>query len=244
MDDYFYPYPENGQDFPDNDTYSYYLSHGGRLTKGNWRRENINQMVQSLQSHIHGKRPNVTFTVSPFGLYRPQTPEGMPYPITGFDPYASQYSDTKLWLQKGWVDILAPQQSWPIGSPPQSYTTLLDWWVKQNTAKRLIAIGNSVTRLNPHGDDWPVTEVGTQVDMTRCYRDQNAIGAIFFSAKVFLNDTKGIREYLRKSVYPNKATVPSLPWKSLPAANKPQRLRLRGSTLVWDKDDQVMISCL
>lgn len=39
------------------------------------------------------------------------------------------YADSKLWLQQGWVDFLAPQLYWEIDPPEQSYPTLLDWWI-------------------------------------------------------------------------------------------------------------------
>ena len=38
------------------------------------------------------------FSISPFGIYRPGHPEGMPSPIVGFDPYSGIYADAKAWL--------------------------------------------------------------------------------------------------------------------------------------------------
>ncbi|KAI8783829.1 UPF0748 protein YngK, partial [Biomphalaria glabrata] len=36
-------------------------------------------------------------------------------------------TDSRLWLQKGWVDYLAPQLYWTIDGP-QNFSNLLDWW--------------------------------------------------------------------------------------------------------------------
>ena len=68
------------------------------------------------------------FSISPFGIYRPGHPDGMPDPIAGLDPYTAMYADTRLWVEAGWMDFLVPQLYWETHEPAQSYSTLLDWW--------------------------------------------------------------------------------------------------------------------
>lgn len=70
----------------------------------------------------------VAFSISPFGIYRPGHPEGMPDTIAGLDPYTQLYADAKLWVEAGWMDFLIPQLYWQIHPPAQSYSTLLQWW--------------------------------------------------------------------------------------------------------------------
>jgi len=41
LDDYFYPYPENNLDFPDDPTWQAYR---GPLSRDDWRRDNINRL--------------------------------------------------------------------------------------------------------------------------------------------------------------------------------------------------------
>ncbi|HEY9751988.1 MAG TPA: family 10 glycosylhydrolase, partial [Coleofasciculaceae cyanobacterium] len=43
LDDYFYPYPIAGQDFPDGETYRAYQNGGGKLALADWRRDNVNR---------------------------------------------------------------------------------------------------------------------------------------------------------------------------------------------------------
>ena len=43
LDDYFYPYPENNGDFPDEPSWQNYH---GRLSRDAWRRDNINRFVR------------------------------------------------------------------------------------------------------------------------------------------------------------------------------------------------------
>lgn len=53
------------------------------MDRDDWRRDNVNTLVRRLHREIHLIKPWVKFTVSPFGLYRPGHPEGMPSPIAG-----------------------------------------------------------------------------------------------------------------------------------------------------------------
>lgn len=83
MDDYFYPYPVAGWTFPDDNTYAAYRAGGGTMAKDDWRRNNVNTLVRRLNTEIHALKPWVKFSVSPFGIYRPGHPDGMPPPIAG-----------------------------------------------------------------------------------------------------------------------------------------------------------------
>ncbi|MFL5608186.1 MAG: glycoside hydrolase family 10 protein, partial [Gemmatimonadaceae bacterium] len=104
MDDYFYPYPEtqNGRelDFPDDATWERYQRSGGTLSRDDWRRQNVDLLVQGLGDSIHAIKPWVRYGVSPFGIWRP----GYPASVRGFDQYAKLYADARKWLNEGWVD--------------------------------------------------------------------------------------------------------------------------------------------
>jgi len=76
----------------------------------------------------------------------------MPRPISGFDPYSKLYADSLLWLQRGWVDFLAPQLYWAVNSTGQSYPVLLDWWLQHNPFSRCsslyyVALANEYARI-------------------------------------------------------------------------------------------------
>lgn len=53
------------------------------MAKDDWRRNNVNTLVRRLNTEIHNIKPWVKFSVSPFGIYRPGHPDGMPPPIAG-----------------------------------------------------------------------------------------------------------------------------------------------------------------
>lgn len=70
------------------------------MSRDDWRRNNVNEMIERVYDLITTTAPGVAFTISPFGLYRPgNSAEGMPSPITGMDPYSELYADAKYWLQ-------------------------------------------------------------------------------------------------------------------------------------------------
>ena len=68
MDDYFYPYPIKGKDFPDDASFARFG--GGFSNKGDWRRSNVNVLIKKLHETIREIKPWVKFGISPFGIYR------------------------------------------------------------------------------------------------------------------------------------------------------------------------------
>ena len=208
LDDYFYPYPEKDADgdeieFPDEVPWSRYRAGGGTLTRANWRRDNINRFVRELYAQVKAARPYMQVGISPFGIWRPGSPEQ----IRGFDAYASIYADSRLWLQQGWVDYLAPQLYWPIGKPQQSFPVLLRWWTAQSTLGRPIWPGLSVSRLaspsRPKG--WPAAEIAEQMRIARTTR--GAGGFILFSMRALMEDRGGVDAAVIAELPPRHTTM-------------------------------------
>ena len=50
FDDYFYPYDSynDGEDFPDDDSWNAYKQSGGGLSRADWRRENVNKFIKKF----------------------------------------------------------------------------------------------------------------------------------------------------------------------------------------------------
>lgn len=68
MDDYFYPYPNPGEDFPDHVSFAQYGR--GYSNKADWRRDNVNVLIKEIHETVRECKPWVKFGVSPFGIYR------------------------------------------------------------------------------------------------------------------------------------------------------------------------------
>ncbi len=75
FDDYFYPYPD-GTDFPDEATWQKYKAGGGELSRADWRRDNVNRAVQSVDQAVDSHGKHVRFGISPFGIPAPDKHEG------------------------------------------------------------------------------------------------------------------------------------------------------------------------
>ena len=53
FDDYFYPYQDANQtDFPDDETYQKYKESGGKMRRGDWRRQNVDDFIQNIAVEI------------------------------------------------------------------------------------------------------------------------------------------------------------------------------------------------
>lgn len=227
LDDYFYPYPIADQPFPDEKTYQEYKAKGGTLSLGDWRRENVNQLIQRLATGIRATKRHVKFGISPFGIYRP----GQPPKAQGLDAYDRLYADAQKWMQQGWMDYCTPQLYWRIDAPAQSYPMLLQWWTEQNPQRRHIYVGNNLSKLD--STKWPVSEVEQQIAITRGMAAQLALGNIFFSAKPLMDNRLGITDAFKNTLYPKPVLAPATPWLSSDRPALPINLKLQNGTLTW-----------
>jgi hypothetical protein len=57
--------------FPDDDAYARHLLGGGTLARDDWRRSNVDGLVQRLRQTVQAIKPQVRVGISPFGLGRP-----------------------------------------------------------------------------------------------------------------------------------------------------------------------------
>lgn len=207
MDDYFYPYPSEcpNEQFPDQDFYKKYNSNGGNDTIEEWRRSHVNSFIKDLQKEIKQAKPYVKFGISPFGIWRPGHPQGIE---AGVDSYEQLAADSKKWINKGWVDYLAPQLYWPIDQLPQSFSVLLDWWIEQNTENRNIWPGLYTSSEVDKGSVG-TTEIINQINMTRDKLPKDKAGHIHFSMEALLANTSDITDTLDAEVYQDIAITPS-----------------------------------
>jgi uncharacterized lipoprotein YddW (UPF0748 family) len=205
FDDYFYPYPSynNNDDFPDDASWAVYQKSGGALSRGDWRRESVNKLIERLYGEIKSEKKHVKFGLSPFGIWRPGYPES----IAGFDQYDQLYADAKLWLNKGWIDYFAPQLYWPINRMAQSFPVLLGWWQGENTLQRHLWPGISVGRDTSAKN---VNEILSQVMISRGMLPQSK-GIIHWSISS-LTGNPNMMKGLMDGPYKQDALVPASPW--------------------------------
>ncbi len=225
VDDYFYPYPVNDKagariSFPDDESWEKYTTAGGKLDRNDWRRDNINRLIERAYDVVREEKPHVKVGYSPFGIWRP----GHPKQIKGFDAYEGLYADAKLWLVEGWLDYLTPQLYWASDPPGQSFPVLLKWWVDQNEKGRHIWPGHSVGRSYATDRGWSLTEIPRQIYTTRA--QPGASGNVFFSMKSFVRNKKNLADRVAQ-VYASPALIPETSWLDveLPAMPDVEKLR-------------------
>jgi uncharacterized lipoprotein YddW (UPF0748 family) len=198
IDDYFYPYPlKSGvTNFPDDASWE---KHGARsgMSRGDWRRENINDFVRSMYRTVKGIKPRVQVGISPFGIWRPGVPATTEAQL---DAYNHLFADSRKWLQEGWCDYMAPQLYWGIQPAKQSFPVLLDWWRAQSRGKPVWP-GIATDRI---GGSRPAQEIVNQIAITR--RGTDRPGHIHWSMKPLMQNRGGIADLLRQGPYAGAAT--------------------------------------
>jgi uncharacterized lipoprotein YddW (UPF0748 family) len=215
FDDYYYPYPATSANgaklpFPDDSSWRAYGEHSG-LSREDWRRENINEFIQSVYQNIKAAKPWVKFGISPFGIWQP----GYPPQVKGFNPYATLYADSRLWLMNGWLDYCSPQLYWPINSPQQSFPILLNWWEHQNVKGRNLWPGLAAYVA---GKKFPVGEIGRQIQAIRV--QPGASGEIFFELRDLQNNP-ALADVVTGE-YAQPALIPASPWLSSGPLPRPE----------------------
>ena len=233
IDDYFYPYPitREGAElpFPDDPAWNRYRAAGGSLAREDWRRANVDNLVQAMYREVHRIKPHVRVGISPFGLGRP---DRRPPGIQGFSQYDKLYADVERWLQEGWLDYLVPQLYWAIDRPAQAFGVLLDYWLAQNTRARHVWAGLFTSRVGAPEREraWPAREVIDQVALTRTRAA--ATGHVHFSMVALMQDREGLATSLQHGPYAEPALVPATPWLDAQRPAAPRLSRGPGTPTV------------
>lgn len=210
FDDYFYPYPEKGEKLPDEATFRKYGA--GFSTIDDWRRDNVNQIIEKLHVSIKNVKPYVKFGISPFGIWRNKRTDPRGSDTRGLENYDYLYADILLWLQNGWLDYVAPQLYWEVGSKLADFNTLVDWW-SQHTYDRHLYIGHAVYRIDAASPNhaWrSSSQILNQIRITR--QNPKVLGSFFYKSSSFRDNLLGINDSLRANLYNRPAMRPTMPW--------------------------------
>lgn len=152
FDDYFYPTTDEPFDAS---TYAAY-SNGQALA--DWRRSNVDNLIQQVGQVIEECGHSVVFGISPQGNQA--------------NNYDQQYSDIARWAQEGWVDYICPQLYWGFdyrtesGSDAFAFQNCLQSWCAVPRAENVaLYIGLGAWRVG-EGD-------GSAVSSQEWYTGQN-----------------------------------------------------------------------
>lgn len=242
FDDYFYPYRVPGQEFPDSASFAQYGQSFTEVQHDDWRRENVNTVIQMLSDTIKRVKPWVKFGISPFGVWRNKDKDPR-----GSDSHALQtnyddlFADVLKWMDEGWIDYVLPQLYLHIGHPKLSFSKVLDWWDSLDYNGHLY-VGHGAYRVGQEGKDtvWmDPQEIPRQVALVR---DANQVlGSAYFSSKSFLANPLGLSDRLRRNEYSTKALVPAMPWLDSVSPVSPELIAVEneksGVHITWKNND-------
>ena len=202
LDDYFYP----GTDFNDSNSYNKYGKDFSDI--GDWRRDNVNKLVKSLDEQLHEADSEIEFGISPAAVWASDfmNPEGSAT-TSDYSSYYVLFADTRGWVREGWVDYLAPQLYWASGEEWADFKVLLEWWTNvfkeagRDDVELFIGLADykTVDEGSDPGSPWyGGRELKTQ--MNACKENSGVGGTIHFRYR-FIADSTKIQRVL-KELYP------------------------------------------
>lgn len=223
IDDYFYPYPVAGKSIPDDDQFR--ANPQGYSNKNDWRRHQVDLLIEQLYGTIHRVKPWVKFGVSPFGIYRNQKNDPRGSKTNGLQNYDDLYADVLLWIEKGWVDYMVPQLYWEMGHKAADYTELIRWWSDHASARPLF-IGEDVERTVKHAD--PQNKKSHQLPAKMRLHQENAgvQGTVLWYAKAAVDNIGNYGTNLRNVYWRYPALQPLMPHIDDKAPGKVRKLKV------------------
>ncbi len=212
FDDYFYPYRLAGQEFPDQEAFEKFPRGFGSDEKEDWRRDNVDLIIEQLHDTIEMVNPHVAFGISPFGVWRNRAddPRGSDTQA-GQTNYDDLYANILKWQEEGWIDYVTPQIYWHIGKEVADYEIIADWWSRNALGCRLY-IGQAFYRINRKSNDreWrSARQIIKQLKLNRTF--PNIDGSMYFSAKSMRANPRRLKQKLTRRIYRYEALPPVNP---------------------------------
>jgi uncharacterized lipoprotein YddW (UPF0748 family) len=149
-----------GRNFEDE--FSYGIN-GNGLTRDEFRRKNVNDLVELISKKIKTAKHYIKLGAAPIGIYK--NLEGM----TGWEGYNQVYQDSRSWLKRGLVDYVAPQIYWSFEENTRFDLIAKDWVDNSYGRNIVLGIGSYKPNVKAETDQ-----------MIQYARSINASGVAFF----------------------------------------------------------------
>jgi len=235
FDDYFYPYRIPFRDFNDDNSFKKYHEKDGfdKFDKDNWRRNNVNILIKTLNDTIKSIKPWVKFGISPFGVWRNRNtdPDGSDSNALQTN-YDDLFADVLHWTRNRWIDYNAPQLYWEIGHPRADYLSLIRWWSKNKNGVNLYigqSIWNQLEIKNRFGDI--VNQLHRKMKLVR--EDPEIDGNIWWSG-LGLKALKNLADSLKLNYQSKPALMPLYKHIDTIPPKKLKSLQYKNGTISWE----------
>jgi uncharacterized lipoprotein YddW (UPF0748 family) len=188
-----------------------------RTTKDDWRRSNVNALVEAAYRRLTAIRPALIIGSAPIGIY-----QNLPT-ARGWEGRNAIFQDSRAWLSGAYHDYVVPQIYWGLtrnGSRIDFEALVADW--SRNASGRHVYAGVAAYKndIRPH--------LAGHVDAVRA---QGAAGVVFFRYEHIRGEGFSGR-------FDEKTLSPPLVWKDAVPPNPVRNLRRsseNGDTkLSWD----------
>lgn len=242
----------------------FYISGVETDKTGDWKRQQVDLFIEQLHNAM--KKYNtennkcVQLGISPSGIYQnggyavePSYDENgnLISPLysntSGFAHYDNYlYSDTKKWIDEGWIDYITPQAYWGMEHTGNNFFELTRWWswaVAKKKTNLYMGVGIYMAlESGTSGKKWQLNqnEVQNQLLNAGMYDEINGICFYKYSSMTSKNSSiisKGV-ELISTDYW--KKRIPSAVIKTYADEFEeviPTNLELEGSTLTWDAID-------
>ena len=248
FDDYFYP--EGIPVTSSAGDYDLWQKSGASMTFGDWRRNNVIQMVADVYKMVQHQKPYVRFGISPAGAACTSAAVAAKHgidrcPVASDWQYDGIFSDPVAWLEAGTIDYISPQLYWKTNHKTNPFGPMTKWWsyVAKHFGRHHYA-SHSISFLNSSNTTGDWEEIGKQVQFSRDYTENEAPGAVFYSAAYVTGKKQsGFGEWLQVNKFQNKALTPAIDWKKSDLEKvQVSALSKRATVLSWAGVDNVRYS--
>lgn len=164
-----------GKNFDDEFSYSV---HGAGLSRDEFRRKNLTELVEQINKKIKDIRHYIKLGVAPIGIYKNLKN------ANGWEGYNEVYQDAREWLRLGIIDYAAPQIYWGFNENPHFGAVAKDW--VENSFGRSVVLGIGAYKPSVKPDMNQMIQYGRSI---------NADGVAFFRYENIKDEDFGAFQY-------------------------------------------------
>lgn len=235
FDDYFY-LDHATVDSMDQAQYEAYNPEN--LSRGDWRRANVNKMVAEVNAAIKAIKPWCRFGIGPAGVAAADPKVAAKYGVRpapspeGDWQYEGICSEPVAWLQQHSIDYISPQIYWGIKFPQNDFSQLSPWWYEVAEGfGRHCFVSHSFGRKAITS----AKELNAEIEVNRAATRVGASGSVFFNHKGLTRN--GYVDTLANAAYSTKALVPAMTWYKAPALKPVKALHVKNGMLTWKHNE-------